>query len=1256
MRVKDNARPQRMLYLFPLLLFLCASSTALAASVADATFWTANGPVYATATDSTKVYLGGDFNYVGPVTGAGAAVKLVDGTGESNMPKIEGVVHVVVPDGAGGWYIGGQFTSVGGSARSNIAHIGSSKVVSALFNPGANGTVFSLVLSGDLSTLYVGGDFTVVGGQTRRRLAAITPGNGIVVPGFNPGMNGAVRTLALSPGDSTLYAGGEFTTVNSGTVRNRLAAFAVSTGTAVAGFDPNMNGAVRSLAIKSDGVVLYAGGDFTSVNGVTARNRLAAFTTVDGLAAAFNPNSNGSVYTLALTSDDATLYAGGEFTDLNAGTTRSRLAALATATGTAAAGFDPDVNGSVRTIRLSADESVIYSGGEFTSVNAGTTPAARLNIAAFATADGSVNTTVAPHAGDVVRSLALSSTLVFFGGDFNSIGGKLRDRLAALTIADGTATDWNPGANNTVRALVLTGNSSALYAGGDFTVIGGASRNRLAGLDTAVNTSNALAWNPDASATVHALTLAAADAKLYVAGEFTSFNATATVRNRLARFDVASNTPDSWNPDANAAVYTLALKNDGSTLFVGGDFTGFNASTVTRTRMAALNTADANATVWDQFANLAVRSLALSPDGRTAYAGGDFTDISGRVRNHLASLGTSPPVGTEWASQTSGTSRILLDVAASSSRFVAIGESGTILVSNDGIEWELIETGVPDTFKDVIFTGLNQFVTVGEDGFVITSQNGSSWTPRNSGTSATLNGVIWGVGGSPDPILVVVGSGGTVITSVDGVTWKTQTSATGNTLNAVAVSGVDTASGQGIGFVAVGDSGTIITSEDGVTWAVEASGTSANLNAVVWSGSEFVAVGDNGTALTRTNNDLDSWIPAVSVQTTHSLRNVAWGLSKYVAVGDGGTIITSSNGSSWIDQTAVTGERLSGIDWGQNLFVAVGDNGTVLTSTKNDEVNGWAPEANGTVRALAVSSDEQIIYAGGDFSTIAGVARQRLAGVDTVTSEALDWSPALDGPVFSLSFIPATGTLFAGGSFYSIGNETRSGFAAFDLLPPATTVSPDPGVGNTGYYKEAQTITLTCADGSGSGCADIYASIDGSDPPISAINRYTEPVSITTNTTLKYRAVDKVGNAEAIQTREYVIDVVAPETKAVPECAGVESGCRQPGELVFYADTLLVALTCTDNAGGSGCSTGGTFYTTDGSAPTILSKVYTGPIAIRTTTTLKFFSVDVVGNLEQPKQHSYVKGSSGIGSINPLFLLLAVAGIALRLRRRPMVG
>ena len=86
-------------------------------------------------------------------------------------------MYAVASDGAGGWYIGGYFTAVGGLPRSNLAHVASDLSVSA-WNPNANGAVYALAVSG--STVYAGGDFTSIGGQARNRIAALdaTTGRG----------------------------------------------------------------------------------------------------------------------------------------------------------------------------------------------------------------------------------------------------------------------------------------------------------------------------------------------------------------------------------------------------------------------------------------------------------------------------------------------------------------------------------------------------------------------------------------------------------------------------------------------------------------------------------------------------------------------------------------------------------------------------------------------------------------------------------------------------------------------------------------------------------------------------------------------------------------------------------------------------------------------------------------------------------------------------------------------------------------------
>jgi len=94
-----------------------------------------------------------------------------------------------------------------------------------------------------------------------------------------------------------------------------------------------------------------------------------------------------------------------------------------------------------------------------------------------------------------VLALAVSGSTVYVGGEFGSIGGQPRNKIAALDAVTGQATAWDPNANATVEALAVSG--STVYAAGWFTGIGGQPRNNLAALDAV--TGAATAWNPNPS-------------------------------------------------------------------------------------------------------------------------------------------------------------------------------------------------------------------------------------------------------------------------------------------------------------------------------------------------------------------------------------------------------------------------------------------------------------------------------------------------------------------------------------------------------------------------------------------------------------------------------------------------------------------------------------------------------------------------------------------------------------------------------------
>ena len=131
------------------------------------------------------------------------------------------------------------------------------------------------------------------------------------------------------------------------------------------------DGAVRALALF--GTTLYVGGDFT-LNGTIGkenRNHIAALKTTINDATAWNPNASDNVLAMSLSADGRLLYVGGEFTDFDNGNVlRNHIAALDTTKILVAdmvTTWDPDADNVVRTLFLSSDETTLYLGGDFTT-------------------------------------------------------------------------------------------------------------------------------------------------------------------------------------------------------------------------------------------------------------------------------------------------------------------------------------------------------------------------------------------------------------------------------------------------------------------------------------------------------------------------------------------------------------------------------------------------------------------------------------------------------------------------------------------------------------------------------------------------------------------------------------------------------------------------------------------------------------------------------------------------------------------------
>jgi hypothetical protein len=316
-------------------------------------------------------------------------------------------------------YIGGNFKSIGGVPRSNLAAIRADGTLDPTWNPNANGIVYALAAAADGSKVFLGGGFTTIGGATKGRLAAVTPDTGALVSGWaGTTNNNLVRALATDTGDR-LYVGGSFGRLQ-GKLIPRLGAVSQATGIADANYLPNPNGTVRALALSDNGTRLYPGGSFSAIGGA-ARPGAAELNVTTGAATSFAPTDGGVVIAIDISPTGRLFF----------GTTSNRTWA-----------YDPAVSntglyrvrtgGDVQAIVATATE--VYIGGHFNNL-----PEAKLErvaLASFYPEDG-VTTPWNPGANGPfgVWAIALTQTspqspdavpALSIGGDFTRAGGVAR--------------------------------------------------------------------------------------------------------------------------------------------------------------------------------------------------------------------------------------------------------------------------------------------------------------------------------------------------------------------------------------------------------------------------------------------------------------------------------------------------------------------------------------------------------------------------------------------------------------------------------------------------------------------------------------------------------------------------------------------------------------------------------------------------------------------------------------------------------------
>jgi len=232
---------------------------------------------------------------------------------------VDSLVRSVIVQTGGKIIIGGDFVSVNGTPRKNIARLNSDGSLDNAFDPGAgfNDGVYAIALQPD-GKILVGGGFSVFNGTPIKSLARLNA-NGTLDNSFGSSVDagGSVYGIALQP-DGKAIIGGSFSEyggevvgfiarVNSnGSLDN---AFAANTG-------DGFNAGTWRIALQDDGKAVVVGA-FNEFDG-TPRERIIRLNNDGSLDASFDPGAGFSNWTLGLAlQPDGKVLVGGLFTEFD---------------------------------------------------------------------------------------------------------------------------------------------------------------------------------------------------------------------------------------------------------------------------------------------------------------------------------------------------------------------------------------------------------------------------------------------------------------------------------------------------------------------------------------------------------------------------------------------------------------------------------------------------------------------------------------------------------------------------------------------------------------------------------------------------------------------------------------------------------------------------------------------------------------------------------------------------------------------------
>jgi hypothetical protein len=527
-----------------------------------------------------------------------------------------------------------------------------------------------------------------------------------------------------------------------------------------------------------------------------------------------------------------------------------------------------------------------------------------------------------------LRSITTFDSQIFISGEEGIVLSGLNPR--ELTIRSLGTTDWLEGIAASSSAIVTVGDNGAIYSssnGVDWTrrenfttwlrsVAFGENQFVAVGEEGFIATSaDGINWEQRTSGTdAHLNRVAWIDDRFWIVGDEGTV-LTNSSPTSFAKVNVGI-TNTLFTVSGNGTEMVIA--GDGIVLLGSPDGTSWTPQSDPDSPLLA--------PVWPYYSSIW--------DGRLFL-------LSGQTGMLVEGFRTNASAPLNWYSTIQPTRSWLWGVTHTAGLYTAVGVDGTIVTSDDGVEWDREVTPLDASASVLLGVGGNTdaLIAVGNRGTMLRSENiltnlvstnllgdlvtnvvsllGVNWDRITTSFSVDLQGVA-----ATDNLILITGGNGTILTSSGlglGTIWLPQISGVTNFLSGAAA--------WPGGFVVVGTAGVILTSPNGVVWTRRESSVQSWIYSVRYVGGRLIAVGEDGVILT--SSDGSEWQPRTS-GTSEWLNDVTFANGTWYITGSDGMLVTSSDAISWRAEKSITSKSLYGAATDGQQIIAVGMEGVIL--------------------------------------------------------------------------------------------------------------------------------------------------------------------------------------------------------------------------------------------------------------------------------------------------------------------------------------